>query len=396
MSVKEKLYIDVATHSINKKNEELCGDKVEVFKSDDRVIVVLADGLGSGVKANILATLTSKIAITMLKQGADIEEVIDTIMHTLPVCKVRNIAYSTFSIIEIDDKLNCKILESENPPFFFLRYGHIIEPQKEMIEAHGKKVMVSKLKLKEDDIIYLCSDGVVHAGVGNTLNFGWQWNNVANFLEHDTQKTANKLSHRLIKTCNDLYQHLPGDDTTVVTVKIRKPVDIFIFTGPPLDSTLDDSFVKYFIKGNGKKVVCGGTASQIVGRALNKEVTSNLNYIDPHVPPTGNIEGIDLVTEGVITLKRTIELIKQWTQNQESVDLTKQDGATQMFKLLVEESTHIKFWLGKAINKAHQGLDFPQELSMKTDVVKELVEVLEKAGKKAEIQYISEVNYEKV
>lgn len=384
-------YIDIAYHSLNKKSEELCGDKVEIFKSKDRTLVILADGLGSGVKANILATLTSKIAITMLKAGAKIEEVIETIVHTLPVCKVRGLAYSTFSIIEIDAQLNCKIFESENPPFFLLRTGHIIQSEKEVQTYHNKKIMISHIKLTEGDIIFLCSDGVIHAGVGRMLNFGWEWENVAKFIERDSATSAMKSSQRLINACNDLYEGEPGDDTTVVTLKIRKPLQVLLFTGPPVNEELDHVFVKKFISEEGQKIVCGGTAANIVSEVLNRPIKTHLNYVDKSVPPTAYIRGIDLVTEGVVTIKATITLIRDWMKDSYSINESKSDGATRLFKLLISESTHITIWLGKAINQAHQNPGFPYELSMKTTVVKELVEVLEEAGKEVTLNYISEV-----
>jgi serine/threonine protein phosphatase PrpC len=380
---------------LNKREEELCGDKVEIFKSKDKIIIVLADGLGSGVKANILATLTSKIAITMLKKGADIKEVIDTLIHTLPVCKVRNIAYSTFSIMQIDKDLNCKILESDNPPFFFLRDNKIIETKKEILDVYDKKVMISNIKLEKDDVIYLCSDGGVHAGVGDLLSFGWQWSHIAKYLEENTKDNATKLSQRLVNACNQLYRESPGDDTTVVTIKIRKPLQILLFTGPPIDKKLDEPFVELFVKSNGKKVVCGGTAAQIISRELDKPIYSSLDYKDKTIPPAGSIDGIDLVTEGVITLNRCVELIKQYKIDPNSVDLKNDDASTMLFKML-EESTHVKIWLGKAINMAHQEANFPKELSLKINIVNNLLKALCDLGKEAEIKYISEVDYARV
>jgi hypothetical protein len=393
MESENDFYLDIAYKSLNKKGEELCGDKVEIFKSDERSIIVLADGLGSGVKANILATLTSKIAITMLKKGAEIEEVIETIIHTLPVCKVRNVAYSTFSIIEIDDHLNCKIFESDNPPFFFIRNGKVMKPEKTIKKVHDKKINITAFKLQENDLLYLCSDGVVHAGVGDFLDFGWEWPNVAGYLEKQTEAGAALQTQRVIAACNELYQESPGDDTTVITIKVRKPVQLLLFTGPPINRELDVPFVNSFYESKGKKVVCGGTAANIVSRVLDQPINTHMNYVDKNLPPTASIKGIDLVTEGVLTINRTIEMIEQWQKNGDLIDIKKEDGATKLFKILVEDCTQVIIWLGKAINEAHQNPDFPRELSMKMNVVERLVKALHSIGKEASIQYISEVKY---
>ncbi len=386
------MFVDVGYNSLNKKGEELCGDNVEVFQSDERTIIVLADGLGSGVKANILATLTSKIAITMLKKGADIEEVIDTIAHTLPVCKVRNIAYSTFSIIEIDRHLKCKIFESENPPFFFLRKGRLLTPEKQSMTIMDKTIVLTELQLQEEDIIYICSDGVIHAGVGQTLNFGWQWEHVASYVSKEHNKNAELLSRRLLGACNELYAGLPGDDTTIVTVKICKPAQVLLFTGPPVDKSRDRQIVQQFMRQPGKKIVCGGTAANIVSRELDEPIETCLDYLDPTIPPIGKIKGMDLVTEGVVTIQRTIELLEQFAARKIRLSDLGKDGASLLCKLFIEEATHIDLWVGKAINGAHQNPDFPKELSLKINLVQDLVCVLKSIGKKAKICYISEVN----
>ncbi len=395
MAIRE-CFVDVGYNSLNKKGEELCGDKVEIFQSDTRTIIVLADGLGSGVKANILATLTSKIAITMIRKGAEIEEVIETIAHTLPVCKVRKIAYSTFSIVEIDEHMHCKIFESENPPFFFLRKGEIVHPKQKEVVIMDKTLVMTELQLEEDDIIYLCSDGVIHAGVGQTLNFGWEWKHVAKYVERSKKMNASYLSRRLLDACDELYEGLPGDDTTIVTLKIRKPVQVLLFTGPPLNPNQDQLLVNRFMKVKGKKVVCGGTAANIVARELGKEIETNMDYADISMPPMAKIQGIDLVTEGVLTLKRATELIYAYSRRELDVHNLGKDGGSKLFEMLVTNGTHIDFWLGKAMNFAHQDLDFPQDLSIKMNVVEELKNALNSIGKVARIRYVSEVANENI
>ncbi|MCH4888048.1 serine/threonine-protein phosphatase [Acidaminobacter sp. JC074] len=374
-------YVDLSYHSLNKYGEELCGDKVEVIKSENRTIVVLADGLGSGVKANILATLTSKIMITMLDKGATLQDTIDTITNTLPVCQVRKIAYATFTIVDIDKDLNCKIIEFDNPPTFLLRKHRLRTVDKKPIYSSGKKVMVSEFKLQIGDEIIVVSDGVIHAGVGKFLNHGWEWRHVAEYIENQELKSADKLNRRLIEVCHKLYDNKPGDDTTAIAIKIRLPEKIQLLTGPPTDSDLDKDVVETFIKKQGKKIVCGGTAANIVSRELKREIITDIKYLDPKIPPIAKIRGIDLVTEGVLTLKMVYDELKRLNTSCEEPIFNQEDGVSKLLKLLIEDSTHINIHMGHAINPAHQNPNFPSDLSIKVKVVEGIVEELRTMGK---------------
>ncbi|BES64143.1 SpoIIE family protein phosphatase [Gottschalkiaceae bacterium SANA] len=378
-------YIDIATQSLNKVGEELCGDKVEIFRDTNRTVIVLADGLGSGVKANILATMTTKIAGTMLIKGESIEETVDTLMKTLPVCQVRKIAYSTFGVISIDPEGNCVMLEYDNPPIFILRKGTILSIKKRKISFDGKIVQRSSFHLQEGDSLTLCSDGVIHAGVGETLNHGWEWEHVASFLSRQSVKTADQLNQRLIDACAKLYNYHPGDDTTAVTVKLRAPENLSLFTGPPIDPDDDSYLVKKFMKQGGKKIVCGGTAANILSRELHREIETCLDYLDPEIPPVAKMKGIDLVTEGVLTLQKTIDRLEAFRLKLPDYDPARQDGATRLAKLLINDSTHIQFFIGRAINPAHQNPDFPAALSIKMHVVESLMEELKKIGKEVQV-----------
>lgn len=382
-------YIDISYKSVNKVNEILCGDTVEVVRENEKTIIVLADGLGSGVKANILSTMTCKIASTMLKEGESILETIDTIMNTLPVCKVRNLAYSTFAIIEIDSLGYCSVIEYDNPPVFLLRKNNIVPLEKSILMYEDKKVLSSAFQLELGDQLVVVSDGVIHAGVGGILNLGWQWEHVADFLKKESKlyKSAERMSTALLDACNILYDYKPGDDTTVATIVMRAPETVELFSGPPENPENDALFMKEFMKNKHRKVVCGGTASNIVARILSTEVETTLDYSDPNIPPVGKIKGIDLVTEGVLTLSRTVEIIKNY-RSQESTNLNKLDGATQLSKLLIEDCTHITFWIGSAINPAHQNPDFPSQFGIKRTVLNDLIDQLKQLGKVINIHYI--------
>jgi hypothetical protein len=388
------LFIDVAYDNLIKKDEELCGDRVEVIRLEDSTIIVLADGLGSGVKANILASLTAKIASTMLKEGADIYETVDTIVNTLPVCKVRNIAYCTFTLIKVYNDGRTYIAEYDNPPFFLIRNNKGVEINKKESIINEKKVVESQFTLQEGDVLTVVSDGCIHAGIGNMLNLGWSWDNVQNYLIRNTQcrRSSKNIAKDLIQVCWDLYGGKPGDDTTALCIKARKPEFIDLFTGPPKDERNDSAIIKEFMNGSGKKIICGGTASNIASRELGRELKVDLAFYDKDVPPTATMKGIDLVTEGVLTLSKALEKLGNYEagflQQEYSCDLEGLDGASRLVKMLIEDCTHFNLWIGKAINPAHQNPNFPVDLSIKLKLVDRLVEYMEKLGKYVTINYL--------
>lgn len=387
------LYIDVNYESLNKYREELCGDKVEIIRSSDSVVVVLADGLGSGVKANILATLTSKIIGTIMSNGLDIDEAVNTIASTLPVCKERNVAYSTFSIIQIFNNGEGYLVEFDNPAIMRLRKGKLLEIETESREVSGKVINEARFTVSPDDLFVMISDGVIHAGIGQTLNLGWQWNNVREYVQKTYKKdmSSKSITKLLVSACDSLYSGEPGDDTTVVALKAKKPIKLNLMIGPPIDRQNDSDIVNRFINKEGKKVICGGTTSQIVARTLDREIKTSIEYFNPSVPPTAEIEGVNLTTEGVLTLRKTLELLKTCVAPDSTISdylqLNKKDGASKLAKMLLEESTSIYFFIGQAINPAHQNPEFPLNMGLKFKLVEEIAGLLRTAGKHITIEY---------
>lgn len=380
-------YYDVAVHALNKVGEELCGDRTEVFKSDEGTFLVMADGLGSGVKANILASLTVKIAMTMLRSGESLVETIDTIMQTLPVCSVRKVAYSTFCMIHISNKGNCRLIEYHNPDVFLIR-NHQQVRYPYHIEVYGdKEVRISEFQLEEGDFLTLVSDGAIHAGVGQMLNHGWEWEHIASHLEKQTPVSAESIASHLIEACNKLYDGRPGDDTTVATIMVKRPQLTKIFSGPPESAESDSDLVQKFMRDTAQKIVCGGTAANIVARELKRTLYSDLDYYEPTIPPIAHIKGIDLVTEGVLTLRHVNERLDAYLDGT-LIPFDKKDAATLLCDALINKSTHVHFCIGKAINPAHQNPDFPFELSIKLHVLEKLINNLKTIGKIVTVEYV--------
>ena len=389
----DRIFIEASAESLFKHGEELCGDKVEIVRNDDSVIVVLADGLGSGVKANILASLTSKIIATMVDGGAEIVETVETVASTLPISKDRGVAYSTFTLLHIYHDGHATLVEYDNPAAVILRRGKPLELEKQEMVVGDKRILTCEFTLEAQDIVVLFSDGVVHAGVGKVLDLGWQWPNIRDYLvsSYTPECSAMGLTKRLLAACDSLYMSSPGDDTTVVSVKVRTPVPACIMVGPPVDSAKDEEVVKKLLACPGKKVVCGGTTSQIVSRVTGKRIDVALEYYNPSVPPMAKIEGIDLVTEGVLTLGRALDDMKEYcaagSEMKDVLNINKRDGASLLAKLLLEQCTQAHFLVGRAMNPAHQNRNLPLSLSLKLRLVEDIAECLRSLGKKATIEY---------
>lgn len=383
---------DIGYKSINHYGEQLCGDHVDIVEENENsTVIVLADGLGSGVKASILSTLTSKIISTMLAEGLKIEECVSAIAATLPVCSTRGVAYSTFTIIRLIDNDSVELIQYDNPPVLMIRDGARFDYPKTELNIDGKKIFKSLIHLKEDDVFVAMSDGCPHAGIGTAYNFGWKYDDIAEFMEMlvPVGYTAKTLSTMLIDEVNKLYGSRPGDDATACVIKIRKRVPMNMLFGPPANRDDCEKMMSLFFSKEGKHIVCGGTTASIAAKWLGKPLKASLTFERSDVPPIAEIEGVDLVTEGVITVNKVVEyaedyvgenkLYEQWSMQR--------DGASLICRLLFEEATDINFFVGRAVNPAHQNPDLPINFNIKMNLVKKLTDALFKMGKKIKVSY---------
>ena len=385
------LCADIGYKSINHAGEQLCGDHIDIVENDDSTVIVLADGLGSGVKASILSTLTSKIISTMLAAGLPLEECVSTIAGTLPICSVRGVAYSTFTIVHIIGNKTAVLIQYDNPMSILIRDEKVTDYPRTDMNIGGKKIYRSEIRLRENDLIISMSDGCPHAGIGMAYNFGWKREDIAEFMEllAPCGYTAKTLSTILVDECDKLYGHQPGDDTTACVVRIRNRVPMNILFGPPSNKDDCDRMMSLFFSKEGKHIICGGTTSTIASQWLKKPLLASLDFEQSDIPPTATIEGVDLVTEGVITVNRVLEyakdhigenrLYEKWSHSR--------DGASLISRMLFEEATDINFYVGRAINPAHQNPELPINFSIKMNLVQELSKALKQMGKRIKVSY---------
>ena len=386
------LCAEIGYKSINHIGEQLCGDHVDIVEqSDDSTVIVLADGLGSGVKASILSTLTSKIISTMMAQGLTLEDCVETIAQTLPICSVRGVAYSTFTILHLVNNSEMELIQYDNPMVILLRDGQNYDYPKTEMNIGGKKIYKSVIRLAENDIFIAMSDGCPHAGIGLAYNFGWKREDIIAFMEAVVAggHTAKNLSTILIDEVNKIYGEKPGDDATACVVKIRKREPMNLLFGPPSNRDDCDRMMSLFFSKAGKHIICGGTTSSIAAKYLGKPVKASLNFARSDIPPTAEIEGVDLVTEGVITVNRVVEYAKDVLGENKLYEKWSygHDGASMICRLLFEEATDINFYVGRAVNPAHQNPDLPINFNIKMNLVEELSKCLRQMGKRIKVSY---------
>ena len=393
MKTTNNLCADIGYLSINHYGEQLCGDHVEVLDmpEDNSAMIVLADGLGSGVKANILSTLTARILSTMLAAGMSLEESVRTVAHTLPVCKERGLAYSTFTVIRVINSQRAEIFQYDNPKTVLLRDGKNVELPFSEISIADKKIIRAETELLENDVFITFSDGVEHAGVGLDYNFGWKRSDIIDFMTTfwHVGFNAKTLSTILLEETNKLYAGQPGDDATVCTVRIRARESVNLIIGPPANPDDCKKMMSLFFAREGKHIICGGTTSTIAAEYLHKSLRPNLLSPDPEIPPTAEMDGCDLVTEGVVTINRVLEYAKNYLDDNKSYEQWsyKKDGASLIARMLFEDATDINFFVGRAINPAHQNAGLPIDFTIKMQLVRELADCLQKMGKRIKVSY---------
>ena len=382
-----RLYYEWGTKQLHRNGEELCGDSFAVSLHSASVTLALSDGLGSGVKANILSTLTTRIAMHLLENDVPLDEVVETLSKTLPVCEVRKLAYSTFAIAQFFVDGHARMVEFDAPPAILLRGRKLFPfPYTERVIG-GKTIRESVLALELGDWAVFVSDGVLNAGIGGRYPLGWGWEQTTRFLEEHAhpELSAQDLADKLAETVGELYAGTPGDDVSIVVIKARRKRVATVLTGPAADRSADEALVSRFMKRGGQHIVCGGTTAKIVSRQLGQPLEVDLDTMKPDVPALGRMANMDLVTEGILTLTRVKELLHSGTGKAAVQFQT--DGAAALLRSLLDVD-HVHFIVGMAKNPAHQNPDLPVELGIKLAVAREIAEDLRKRGIEVSIESV--------
>lgn len=385
------MFIDIACSQKKKYNQNAYGDYFSSnrFPNMNRVVAVLSDGLGSGVKANILACMTSTMLLKFMEKHFDIEKSCEIIMNSLPVCKVRGISYSTFSAIDCYENGKAKIVEEGNPDFIWIRGGEVLKPEYQTIQSKdfkNRKMKVYNIKLEKYDRIIFCSDGATQVAMGTKqYPLGLERNGlikiILNKLAEEPEISSQKLSSFLVKQIQLIAPNRElKDDTSIVSLYCRDPRESLIFTGPPYHQEKDNHFAKFFMNFKGKKAISGGTTANIISRELNIPVIAKLSMNAGKLPGLSEMKGVDLVTEGILTLTKTLEYLESGKPEN--------DAAKSLMDFMIDSDV-IYFLVGAQMNKAHYDPNLPIEIEIRKNVIKQMASVLEeKYLKKVNVQFV--------
>lgn len=386
------LFIDADHAQRPKAGQGVSGDTVVVRRipEEGRLVAVLADGLGSGVKAAVLSTLTATIAARHTSAGRDVRRSAELIARTLPECSVRHIGYSTFTILDVLDDGRARVINSGNPHSILVRGGTPAAYAAEIIDVGDERLLrAADLRLGEGDRLVVCSDGVTQAGTGRAdLPFGWGAEGLTRCLGEvlggDRRLSARGLAGAVVEAARQVDDGTLRDDTTCLVVHLRQPRRLTVITGAPYETTRDAEIAELLREPRGRIAVCGGTTAEIIARELFRRVVGSRAGSDPEIPPMAELDGADLVTEGMITLsacQRLLEAGPPWPGGRDS-------GATRLADLLLDSDV-IDFVVGTRVNEAHHDPSLPIELGIRRNLIRSLATVLrERYARQTSIRYV--------
>jgi hypothetical protein len=387
-------FIDIDHWQRAKRGQMVSGDVFasRKIKEEGRIISVLSDGLGSGVKASVLANLTTTMALRYTAAFVDVRESARTIMDTLPICEVRKISYSTFTIVDLDEDGCTRVIEHGNPALLLIRDGQIAPIDRASLTLEQWKdrvIQYSEFDARPGDRIVYFTDGVTQSGLGRKgMPLGWGLENVSRFLcqqvAQDAEMSAQELSRRLVMEAVNNDDQAVKDDITCGTIYLRRPRKLLVITGPPFFKNRDPDLAGLVQTFDGRKAICGGTTAGIVSRILNRPITMAIEKFDPEIPPASRIDGVDLVTEGTMTMGRVAEMLDRGATSR-----TWPDNPARDLMNLMLGSDIVQFVVGTRINEAHQDPNVPVELDLRRNIVRRIATLLESRYlKESQIQFM--------
>jgi hypothetical protein len=383
------LFIEANSFTIPKQGESVCGDTLRLERTAGRFLAILSDGLGSGVRASVSSTLTVEILSRMITADIPLEECIRTVAAALPPQEPSGSAYATFLVIDIDRPTGRTVVSNfGNPPLLHFAHKNPIAVPCEILKVENQEIQQHRFVLGHDDVLVAMSDGIPGAGANGLYNDAWGIDQITKRIQqilllrgNDARALGRDLSADTIHA----YNTTPGDDASFIILRARQGKHLALFTGPPVDASKDDELAEQFMQQEGRKVVCGGTTGTIISIHLGSMPRQIPESAVDGMPPISRIEGIDLTTEGLLTLSRATEYIASARGDATRLPETRSGAAMLAQELLTADS--IVLFVGLADNAAYTQLRLPSSSLFRKSVIRQIHDILVGYGKEVSITY---------
>ncbi len=385
------MFVDISSNSINFHGERICGDVFaqRYIPNQRRTVAVLSDGMGHGTKANILSNLTASIILSMGEAKQSILNTAHTILQTLPVCSVRGLSYSTFSIMDYDHVSSMvRIVEFDNPQALILRGSEILELERQtktisgnITEASARRstIYISEFKAAEGDRIVLCSDGVTQSGLGSDkYPFGWGLPAFRAFVMDTVAKdmavSSLDLSLSVLNNALTKDDQQSKDDITCGVITFRESRRLMFCSCPPKKHNID-GLVDMIHNANYPKILCGYELAREVASEMGSEIRQNLTSTDPDLPPLWFADGVDLITEGFLTLNKVLFILSNYHQRPIG------RGPAYRIVKMIMAADHIQMVIGMREGKV--STQFVDNYQIRRQLLERMATVLERKFDKA-------------
>lgn len=371
------VHVEVEQAQSSKKPHDPCGDVTACERTPAATTLVCADGIGSGIRARIAAQMCASRILELLRLGFSPRKAFTAVARTMEQARDPSRPFAAFTLARVRNDGMATVVSYESPPAVLVSRRHAAALPQSPMELGGAMAMESNCYLEPGDAILVMSDGITQAGIGSRFPLGWQTEGVVRWLNDRLTDGLEvpSLPQHLLDEARRLWVQ-GGDDCTVAMAHCRRGQIVNLFTGPPANRADDAHAVRRFVQSEGLKIVCGGSTAELVARVLKQRVCVEQDAKSLIAPPRYEIEGIDLVTEGAVTLNQVYNVI-----DEDIRELTEDSGVTELCALL-QIADRVNLFVGGAKSKAAGDISFRQRGILTRDrIVPLLVEKLRAAGK---------------
>lgn len=379
------IHVEIDISQTPKKPGAVCGDSVLSFRTTESTVILLADGIGSGIKANIYANMAISRLEKLLESGFSLRHAFSSLVRTMHDSRGTDMPYAVFTVCRILNNGEATVLAYEMPEAIFVgRHSATVMKRRNFTLEH-EVINETNLFLEPGEGLLMYSDGITLAGIGGLTKMGWNSSEVCRFVNDrmvagEKKRRLPKLVHQRAK---ELWGQPCGDDCTVVGAFCRPGKVVTIFTGPPADKEKDRKTVEDFLARPGLKVVCGATTAQIVAKHLQREVKINVADSSMIAPPGYSIEGIDLVTEGAVTLNQVFNIL-----DADPTFFEQESSVTRLYDAIID-ADRVDFIVGCSENTGHADIAFRQQGIMpRRKIVELLAQKLAEDGRLVNLRHV--------